>query len=68
MMKNFIKIDADSRFVVAIIVGAGSMPGYEYIEQSADLSHICSGWSYKDGKWIDTTESYRNNRLLNRQR
>jgi len=63
-MTNFIKVNSDSRFVDAIIVGAGSMPGYEYIEQSSDLSHICAGWSYTDGQWTDTTSEYRTSRSI----
>ncbi len=59
MMENrYFKVKTSSRYIVGITVGPTRLPGYEAVEQTVDRRQIGIGWSYIDGQFIDTTDTY----------
>jgi len=58
-MNRFFKIENASGYVTAIVIGSSPRPGFLFIEQSPDQSHIGIGWSYIDGVFSDTTAAYK---------
>ncbi|MCZ7890432.1 hypothetical protein O9X99_01960 [Agrobacterium salinitolerans] len=59
MYNRYIKIDASTGYVVNVTMGAVTAPGFSAVQQTPDLLHVGVGWSYSDGKFLDTRTAYR---------